>query len=169
MASDLDGRQIISADDYVANWRHAHSTSQLDRPYDAVFYRYVSSVKTFVDDLVFPVWWTDPAQQRFVHHLDDLATPISYRQLLHRSWLCQQILAARAKKSTGCRPVSQVIVEHHQLRGIRVVKDGCKELLFFLVQNIDRPLLVTEVSGTDWSNSLYDMGRIQSQLGDRAT
>lgn len=150
-------RELIDSDTYLAIWRQENSTSIPEKPSDAVFCRYASSVLTFVDDLVYPVWWTDPNRTRFVHHHDSEATPITFLQIVRQPALWVERLQQR---DVRFRPKPHVIVECSTVHGVRVVKDGCKGLLACLLNQNNCPLAVTEVSGSDWSGSRLDMGRI---------
>src|SRR4051794_38060462 len=87
--------EIIDAAAYLAIWRGAGSTSRPDRPQDAVFRRYTTSVTAFVDDQVYPVWWTDPRRCAFVSQRDPQGVPIAFRELIRYPALCRDMLGQR--------------------------------------------------------------------------
>lgn len=157
----------ISSDEYLEAGILQGATSQAERPRDAGYRRYVTTIVGFVDDLVYPAWWTDPSRIRFVHHMSPEATPVTFREILEIPRLRDEILDKRDLSRK--RPVPHAITAHCAATGIRVVKDGCKEILSLLVEGKDLPLEVVEVSGSDWSSSFGDMGRILEHLRKRGT
>lgn len=161
----MNEESIIDAVGYLAIWREQGATSIPERPRDPCFRRYLGTLRTFVSGSVYPVWWTSRDRSRFLHHLDPEATPISFQELLAFPALCDDILAQRAALRTRDRARPHLIVEHCNATGVRVVKDGCKELLALLLAGTDSRLEITEVSGWDWSSSMLDMRRILAYHG----
>ncbi len=153
--------ELINEADYLETWRQQGAESLEDRPRDPTYRRYACTVHSFVDDLVYPTLWIDPRYREFVSYTDPAGLPIRCSEVVAYPHLYREIAERRRECSRGRgRTHAHVVVEHCAATGVRVVKDGCKELLAHLCEDGDRALLVTEVSGDDWSGSFVDMARI---------
>lgn len=147
-----------SASQYSAIWKDQAATSIAEFPLDPVFTRYRCNVLEFSDGNVYPARAVNHDRTTFLRSFDDHALPITYTELCNNDYLCQLMLEERVQRALGRQRVEpHVIVEYCSGCDSKVVKDGCKELLYLRHHKQDTEIHVTQVSGADWSTSQYDM------------
>ena len=146
----------ISRREYGKTWKIERGRAAREYPADPIFRRYRSNSLEFFAAATYPVWYTDLARTRIVPYTDPDATPILFRDLVGIEPL-QDELRKRVRSAGPPRAQATAIVEHCSGCDVRVVKDGCRGLVRIAFEGVDLPLVVTEVSGTDWSLAAYDM------------
>lgn len=143
---------------YQQVWLFHNATSIAEYPTSPSFRIYRCKVSNFDCTKLFPARAVDAESRRFLRSFDDGAQAISFSQLLQSEHLRDEMLEERKMRSTGRnREEPHIIVEYCTACGYRIVKDGCKEFLDILYHQQNPDILVTEVSGSDWSDSIYDM------------
>ena len=159
MYSGIDqARQRINKRQYEGTWDRQNATSIAEYPTVPTFVKYRCRTSDFDLDKTHPARAVDIHSQRFLRSFDEGARAISYRELVHTAHLRDEMLKERGERMMGRRRlVPHVIVEHCAECDCRIVKDGCKQLLDLLHRGQDTDVFVTEVSGVDWSQSIYDM------------
>lgn len=151
-------REKIDIKEYLYIWQLQDATSVAEVPVAPVFVKYRCRVNDFDTAKTYPSRAVDFTSQKFLFSNDDGAQSISYIKLLNSKGLRDEMLEERKVRSMGRRrPKPHVIVEHCTNCDCRVIKDGCKEFLDLLHRRQNPEILVTEVSGSDWAHSIYDM------------
>ncbi len=143
---------------YLKVWRLQTATSAPEYPEAPRFTLNRCTLDDFDVSKVFPARAVDVEHQRFLHPNDEGARAISYAQLVCTTHLREKMFAERKESANGRRrPQPHLIIEHCAECGCKVIKDGCKEFLDIVYHGDNTDIYVTQVSGTDWSKSKYDM------------
>ncbi len=139
-------------------WLTQNATSIAEYPASPSFMIYRCKVNDFDSRKMFPARAVDAKLRHFLRSFDDGAQSISFSQLLQSEQLRDEMLKERKSRSMGrSRVEPHIITEYCTACGCRVVKDGCKEFLDILYHDQNPDIIVSEVSGADWSQSVYDM------------
>lgn len=146
----------ISRSRYEEIWSDEHATALPDIPADPTYGTFVCGSIELIESQAYPVWFVDPSKSRFVAYSDSSARPILFSELVAVELLREEKLEERRLRGRF-RSEPHVISEHCVDCGVRVIKDGCRGLLQLAADGEVCGVLVTEVSGSDWSDARYDM------------
>lgn len=159
--NDLDSTKpvvVISQKSYEILWRLSGATSLAEFPEEPIFTRFRCRLSEFFDEKTYAARAVNSDRNKFLRAFDSNAEAITFAELVKIDHLRSLMLEERARSSMGrSRSTLHLIVEECSRCGHKVVKDGCKELLHLVHQGIEAQVLVTQVSGSDWSQSEYDM------------